>query len=85
MGRTLPTYRMLLEEELTQWKDYRRALRKKDQEVFDELLKQARTHSSASGYHVTTNIFEPMVLTMLLEQKKEINRLKKELDAHVEK
>jgi hypothetical protein len=85
MGRTLPTYRMLLEEELTQWKDYRRALRKKDQEVFDELLKQARTHSSASGYHVTTNIFEPMVLTMILEQKKEINRLKKELDAHVEK
>jgi hypothetical protein len=85
MGRTLPTYRMLLEEELTQWKDYRRALRKKDQEVFDELLKQARTHSSASGYHVTTNVFEPMVLTMLLEQKKEINRLKKELDARVEK
>jgi hypothetical protein len=76
---------MILEEELTQWKDYRRALRKKDQEVFDELLKQARTHSSASGYHVTTNIFEPMVLTMILEQKKEINRLKKELDAHVEK
>jgi hypothetical protein len=85
MGRTLPTYRMLLEEELDMWKDYRRALRRKDQEIFDELLKQARTHSSASGYHVTTNVFEPMVLTMFLEQKKEINRLKKDLDAHVGK
>jgi hypothetical protein len=85
MGRTLPTYRMLLEEEGARWKDFRRALRKKDQEVFDELLKQARTHSSVSGYHVTTNIFEPMILTMLLEQKKEINRLKKELDTYVGK
>ena len=80
MGRTLPTYRMLLEDEISRWRDYRRALRMKDQEAFDELLKHARTHSSASGYHVSTNVFEPMTLAMLLELKKEIKLLRRKLE-----
>jgi hypothetical protein len=69
-----------LEGEIAGWKSYRKALRKKDQEVFDELLRHARTHSSASGYHVSTNIFEPMVMSMLLELKKELRRAKKEME-----
>ena len=80
MGRTIPTYRMILEHELSQWKDYRRALRKNDQDAFDELVKHARKHSSASGYHVSTNVFEPMTFSMLLELKKENIQLREELE-----
>jgi hypothetical protein len=69
-----------LEEEIAGWKSYRKALRKKDQEVFDELLKYARAHSSASGYHVSTNVFEPMMMSMLLELKKELKAVKKEME-----
>jgi hypothetical protein len=76
LGRTLVTYRMLLEEEIARWRDYRKALRKSDQEVFDELLKFARKHSSASGYHVTTNPFETMVISILLELKRELEHEK---------
>ncbi len=81
MGRTLATYRMLLEGEIARWRDFRRALRKKDQAAFDELMKHARTHSSASGYHVTLDHFETMVMAMLLEMKKEIEALKDQMDA----
>ena len=85
MGRTLATYRNLLEEEIAGCKSYRKALRKKDQEVFDELLKYARTHSSASGYHVSTNIFEPMLMSMILELKKELREVKKEMERQRQK
>ena len=37
MGRTLPTYNMLILQELEkeEWRKFRRALRKEDQEIFD--------------------------------------------------
>ncbi len=85
MGRTLPTYRMLLEEEIMRWKDYRRALRKKDQEAFDKLIKHARAHSFASGYQIVTNPFETMTLSMLLELSKEIAELRRELEGFKER
>ncbi|MFQ5815490.1 MAG: hypothetical protein ACE5G7_03225 [Candidatus Hydrothermarchaeaceae archaeon] len=78
MGRTVATYRNLLETEIARWRDYRRALRKGDQELFDELLRYARKHSSASGYHVSTNPFETMAMSILLEFKRELERLKRE-------
>jgi hypothetical protein len=71
---------MLLGEEIARWKDFRKVLRKKDQNVFDELMKHARTHSSSSGYHVTTNPFETMTMGILLEMKKEVDALRKELE-----
>ena len=77
MGRTIATYRTILDKEIVGWKDYRRALRKKDQEIFDELILHARCHSSAAGHHISTNIFESMVISMLLELKKELKEIKK--------
>jgi hypothetical protein len=69
-----------VEEEIKRWRAYRKALRKKDQAVFDELMVSARKHSSASGYHVTTNPFETMVMSILIELKKEMNDVKKRLE-----
>jgi hypothetical protein len=77
MGRTLATYRQLLEDEIARWSSYRRALRKGDQEVFDELMNYARRHSSASSYQAPVNIFETMVLSMLLELRKELDKIQK--------
>ena len=49
MGRTCPTYRTLLEDEIRSWETFRRALRKEDQEAFDRLMEKVRTHASASS------------------------------------
>lgn len=49
MGRTNPTYRDVLTGIEERWRDFRRALRRRDQVRFDDLFTYARTHADASG------------------------------------
>ncbi len=76
MGRTLPTFRRILDLFEEEWMPYRRSLRKKEQHVFDELLRKARMHASSSMYQAPANPFEAIVISILLEMQKEIDRLK---------
>lgn len=76
MGRTVPTYRMTLESIILSWGDFRRALPKEDREVFDQMVNRARMHSSASTYAAFSDPVEGAMLSILLEQEKEIRRLK---------
>ncbi len=76
MGRTLPTYRTALESMIDSWDDYRRALSKEDKEAFDEMISRTRLHSSASTNAAFSDPFEGAVLSILLEQEKEIHRLR---------
>ncbi len=76
MGRTVPTYRMTLESIIQSWNDFRRALPKEDKDVFDQMVNRARMHSSASTYAAFSDPVEGALLSILLEQEKEIRRLK---------
>lgn len=58
MGRTLPTYRQILEEIISEWGKYRKALRKEDREAFDMLIEKARKHASAASYEARLNPIE---------------------------
>lgn len=80
MGRTAPTYRMLTESEIQKWNQFRKALRKKDREAFDELMKKVRQHASAASYMASLDIFDSMSLAILLEHEKEIAALKKKIE-----
>jgi len=74
MGRTVPTYRLHTESILNDWMDYRRALREKDREVFDDLMSKARAHASAGSYCAHLDPVDTMFLSILLELQKEIRR-----------
>ena len=76
MGRTVPTYRLHTESILNEWIDYRRALREKDREVFDELMYKARLHASAGSYSAHLDPVATMFLSILLEMQKEIRSTK---------
>lgn len=76
MGRTVPTYRMYLESVLDRWMDYRRALRGRDRELFDEVLSRARQHSSAASYCAHLDPVETAFLSVFLEMEREIAELK---------
>ncbi|UCG68204.1 MAG: hypothetical protein JSV09_10300 [Thermoplasmata archaeon] len=82
MGRTVPTYRMVLEQVIKRWDNFRRALRRGDREAFDRMMNKARMHSSASLFNVHMDPTESMFMSIILEQEKEIARLKgkKEVD-----
>lgn len=72
---------MLLEGEKSRWNDYRRALRRRDKPAFDELFEYADAHADASGYLNADDPMMPILLSMLLEQQKQLN----ELDARIER
>jgi hypothetical protein len=59
MGKTVPAYRMALEEEINRWSGFARALRKPDRDAFDELLDSCRRFASGSGNATNLIIFEP--------------------------
>jgi len=77
MGRTVPTYRRTLESIVREWGDFRRALDGEDREAFDRLMAKARRHSSASSYAALCDPLEAVLLSILLEQEKEITSLRK--------
>jgi len=81
MGRTVPTYRLHLESILSGWMDYRRALREKDREAFDELVFKARQHASAASYSAHLDPTTTAFLSILLELQKEIRNAK---DIHMD-
>ena len=80
MGRTVPTYRTVLEDLVRSWQAYRCALRKQDQDVFDQLMVKARAHASAAHYAAMLDPTEPFFMSMLIELQHDIDSLKKRLD-----
>jgi hypothetical protein len=81
MGRTLPTPTMLIEQERVRWRKFRRALRKEDQALLDELLEDARRHGQAQAYASWATPYEAILVSILLEQRKRIKRMEEALEA----
>lgn len=59
---------------------FRRGLRKPDQEVFDELMRTARLQVQAGVMASSPYPIDTMLVTMMIDLKKEISRLQKELE-----
>ena len=62
MGRTVPSFRMALEMEMTKWAGYRKCLRSNEREIFDRMMDDCRIHASASGMAVRTNPIEAVIM-----------------------
>jgi hypothetical protein len=81
MGKTVESYRMVLEDEIQRWSGFKKALRLEDKEAFDALMDACRSFASAGSNATNPILFEPMVMSILLSQQKKISRLEKALDA----
>ena len=80
MGRTIPSYRMILEVEIKKWQPFRRALASKsEREAFDELMNSARLHADAAGMSVRLIPMEAVFMSMLLAHQKALNKIVREL------
>lgn len=81
MGKTVKSYRMALEDEISRWGGFEKALRIEDKEAFDALMDACRNFASAGSNATMPILFEPMVMSILLSMQKKISRLEKALDA----
>jgi hypothetical protein len=81
MGRTVPTMTQVIQNEEESWAPFRRALRAQDRPAFDRLFAAARHYAAVSNYVSRPVPFEAIVLSMLLEAMKAIQRLEEEVAA----
>jgi hypothetical protein len=79
MGRTVSPITQTFLQERAAFARFRRALRRSDQHVLDDLFVSAQKHLSAASYASHALPFETFLLSMLLEEHKEIIRLRREV------
>ena len=79
MGRTLPSAMEVFDRELANWSKFRRALRREDQQLFDELFLQARRHIAAMAYFASPVPMESFFLAMFLEERRAVKSLEQRI------
>ncbi|MBZ5662071.1 MAG: hypothetical protein LAO08_16845 [Acidobacteriia bacterium] len=77
MGRTLPTFRQLIDDAIARWSKFRRALRREDQEYFDRLFRRVRSYTQAATYQASDNPMEAILLSIALDQEKRLDVLER--------
>jgi hypothetical protein len=75
MGKTLPPFSSLIEQERRRWVPFKRALPKADQALFDRLFDCAKLHIQAGVMVARPWPFETIVMAIVLEQQKQVERL----------
>ncbi len=76
MGKTIKSITQVFNDEQAAFTRFRRALRHSDQLVLDDLFASARQHLAAAAYASHALPMEIFLLSMLLEEHKEVTRLK---------
>jgi hypothetical protein len=76
MGRTLPSITQAFLQEQESFSRFRRALRRSDQLALDDLFAAAHKHLAAAAYAAHALPIETFLLAMLLEEHKEVLRLR---------
>jgi hypothetical protein len=80
MGRTVPTFTNIIDDELSSWSKYRRGLHKQDQELFDEVFRAAKIHLAENFYAMRTIPFESIMMSITIEQRKLIRKLQDRIE-----
>src|SRR6266853_2067540 len=84
MGRTVPTFRQLIDDAIARWSKFRRALRREDQEYFDRLFRRVRSYTQAATYQASDNPMEAILLSIALDQEKRLNALERAAPRQIE-
>ena len=77
MGRTVPTFRQLVDDAIARWAKFRRALRREDQEYFDRLFRRVRSYTQAATYQASDNPMEAILLSIALDHEKRLAALER--------
>ena len=81
MDDPVEQYRASLEEEIKRWRGFWNALRKDHREAFESLMDMGRSYAMEGNNAPKSPTFQPMVLSILIAQRKQIKQLDEELKA----
>jgi len=79
MGRTVPTFTNIIDSELASWSKFRRGLPRDDQGAFDEIFRAAKRRLASNFYAMRTIPFESIIMSMIIEQERELAQLRRKV------
>jgi hypothetical protein len=77
MGRTIPSWRIVVEEELAKMDRFKQFLRTEDRAVFEDLLNQCKLYAPQAGTLASPVNEVPLLLSMIFAQHKKFVELEK--------
>jgi len=81
MGRTIPSWRMVVEAEVEKLKRFQEFLRTEDKTVFDDMLDQCKLLASAASVMASPIKQVPLIISILFAHHKKLAELEKRLEA----
>jgi len=80
MGRTVLTATQLIQKiQAEHWGKFRRALRREDQILLDQLFDRAQYHAQAMAYAAMPTPMEPILVSMIIELQRDLMKLQKQV------
>jgi len=79
MGRTIPSWRIVVEEELGRMNKFKQFLRAEDRIIFTDLLDQCKLYASAAGTLASSVKEFPLLLSMLFAHHKKLAELERRM------
>lgn len=73
------SFNEILEEEICRWNGFAVALRRDDREAFDSMMTMFRSYTFEASHASCPTTFEPMLICILLAQRKQIQELEDRL------
>jgi hypothetical protein len=82
MGRSIPSFRMLIDIERSEWANFKKELSKKDKQIFNKLFLIPKLYCHTLSSLSNPIIIEPIILSILFNDFKLINQISKDLLLH---
>ncbi len=80
MGRTVLSFTQELYREEETWKSFRRALRREDRAIVDELFAAARYHTAACACAGRAVPLEAILMSILIEERRAVRELSRRVE-----
>ena len=80
MGRTIPSWRMVVEAELEKLKQFGPFLRSEDKDILDDVLDQCRLYASFASTMASPVKQIPLIISMLFGQHNRLMELEKRIN-----
>jgi hypothetical protein len=82
MGRTIPSWRMVVEAEVEKLKRFQEFLRQDDKTIFQDMLNQCKLLASAASVMASPMKQIPLIISILFAHHKKLVQLEKRLEEH---
>ncbi|MDQ3884724.1 MAG: hypothetical protein M3239_04685 [Thermoproteota archaeon] len=80
MGRTVPSFRIVLEEEKKEWKPFRAALNRSEKKGFDDMWDIPRLYMTACSNAVSLVPLQPIFMSVLFHHYKQLMEMKAQVE-----